>query len=558
MKHFFLVLMGWILLVAGAPGQAQTSDRPLILPMQDAPSPQTWLLGQVYGNTTGAFNFGDRWYSAGQGLHFGLDFSAACGALLVAVADGEVAFVDNLSFGSAPHNLILRHPQIGLTTLYGHLLNTPELTPGQTVQQGDLVGYSGDPDGTCDSRPHLHYEVRSLDYRTAHNPVDYTDADWHSLMLIGSYSHEVFQQDLLNARRWMSISDQPDVRFGGRRLNDYSLAWPPPFDMRQPENPPLTTDAAPLPDTLNPQLITLDDTGCCRDFLWHPLRSDALFAVDGFEGQRAQIYEWSVAAGALAATIGEAPLPYRSADFSHIITLQGNSVQIQQQASGETWQLDTGGAIPSFSADNSRLMWQQQNGENIPGDDEPTRQIYVSDVRGERVVLVADEQGINARWLDNQRLLYTIREDANTAFEVYDTATGERIRLGDWYRPRELRIAPGGHRLAFYLSSQAESEAAGLHLLDTRSGELTRPNWFGAYRWRDATSLFYVPYNPGTESHELRVYDVLSDSSRTLTEASTRFKIMNGRWQVNADASQIAFRNAANNALTVLDLLPGS
>ena len=116
-----------LVLVLSVSVNAQTPDRPLILPMQDAPSPQTWLLGQVYGNTTGAFNFGDRWYSAGQGLHFGLDFSAACGAPLVAVADGEVAFVDNLNFGSAPHNLILRHPQIGLTTLYGHLLEPADV-----------------------------------------------------------------------------------------------------------------------------------------------------------------------------------------------------------------------------------------------------------------------------------------------------------------------------------------------------------------------------------------------------------------------------------------------
>ena len=65
---------------------AQSTDKPLILPMQEPASPSTWLLGQPYGNTRGAFRNADRWYSAGQGLHFGLDFSMPCGTTLVAAA----------------------------------------------------------------------------------------------------------------------------------------------------------------------------------------------------------------------------------------------------------------------------------------------------------------------------------------------------------------------------------------------------------------------------------------------------------------------------------------
>src|SRR6478735_2651418 len=106
----FLLLLLWANF-----SEAQTATKPMILPFQDPPNAGTWLLGQAYGNTTGAYNFGDEWYSAGQGLHFGLDFSAACGTPLVATAAGVVAQVDNLGFGSAPHNLILRHEELGLT-----------------------------------------------------------------------------------------------------------------------------------------------------------------------------------------------------------------------------------------------------------------------------------------------------------------------------------------------------------------------------------------------------------------------------------------------------------
>src|SRR5215510_12515248 len=95
--------------------QAQVPAKPMILPVAEPPGPSTWLLGQLYGNTVGAFLSGRNQYEAGQRLHFGLDFSMPCGTPLVAVADGQVGFVDDMGFGSAPHNLILIHPQIGVT-----------------------------------------------------------------------------------------------------------------------------------------------------------------------------------------------------------------------------------------------------------------------------------------------------------------------------------------------------------------------------------------------------------------------------------------------------------
>ncbi len=123
---FLLSIISALMLLIHASGsvplQAQTAERPLILPMASAPGPNTWLFGQPYGNTVTAYNTGSRQYSAGQGLHFGLDFSMPCGTPLVAVADGVVTAVDNMAFGSAPHNLIIQHPDLNLASLYGHLL----------------------------------------------------------------------------------------------------------------------------------------------------------------------------------------------------------------------------------------------------------------------------------------------------------------------------------------------------------------------------------------------------------------------------------------------------
>jgi len=297
----FTILM---LVIVLNPAAAQ--DRPMMMPVDTPAGPGTWLFIQPYGNTVGAYNFGTAWYSAGQGLHFGVDIAMPCGTPLVAVADGDVIYVDNLTFGSGPHNLVLRHPDMGVTTLYGHLLDRPPVQQYQSVQRGQVVGYSGDPDLTCDSRPHLHLEVRSLDYRTAYNPVDYIDANWDVLAALGGFNQTLFQMDLTNPRQWMALDDQPPVTFHGARLNAYQFTWPPANSERPPSNPLLPRDLTPLPDDAAWQLACIGYDGCCSVFWWHPT-DNRLFAIDGTPGQIANIFQWD-SAGQMT-LVGQAPRP---------------------------------------------------------------------------------------------------------------------------------------------------------------------------------------------------------------------------------------------------------
>lgn len=213
-------------LAAFSPVRARDDAPPFGLPFNTPPGPSTWLLGQLYGNTTSAYRFRTVWYAAGQGLHFGLDFAAPCGTEIVAIGDGIVVKVDAREHGSGPHNLLIRHDAQGYVSLYGHLLERPRWNVGQAVSRGEVIGLSGDPDETCTSRPHLHLEVRNLTYDIAHNPVPLIDADWDSLALVGQFGAG-FQRDLYNPRRWQFMDDQPDVHFGGPLLNDYAAPWPP-------------------------------------------------------------------------------------------------------------------------------------------------------------------------------------------------------------------------------------------------------------------------------------------------------------------------------------------
>lgn len=193
------------------------------LPFATPPGPDTWLLGQPYGNTVGAYRERRASYAAGQGIHFGLDFSARCGTPVVAIGDGRVVEVDG-PHGSAPHNLVIDHGN-GLASLYGHLLERPKLAVGTRVRRGQQVALSGDSQFTCVSAPHLHLELRDSSHQRFLNPVLYIAADWESLALAGSARS--FERDLDDPHRWQHLDEQPSALRGGSLLNNFARPWPP-------------------------------------------------------------------------------------------------------------------------------------------------------------------------------------------------------------------------------------------------------------------------------------------------------------------------------------------
>jgi len=207
-----------------AEGQVDTG---FALPFTDPPGPTTWLLAQVYGNSVGAFARRREWYAAGQGIHFGVDFSVRCQTPVRAIGDGTVLKVDAPEHGAAPHNLLIMHdtPAGRFVSLYGHLFQRSQLHAGDKVTRGQVVALSGDPDLTCTSRPHLHLEIRDATLGRALNVHRLINADWDALMLSGSFGRG-FQRDLDAPRKWQTVMDQPDIHFGGPFINEFAHTWP--------------------------------------------------------------------------------------------------------------------------------------------------------------------------------------------------------------------------------------------------------------------------------------------------------------------------------------------
>ncbi|MDZ4768551.1 MAG: M23 family metallopeptidase [Chloroflexota bacterium] len=536
---------------------AVAQDSGLRLPMADAPGAATWLLGQPYGNTIGAFLRGDEWYRAGQRLHFGMDFSMPCGSPLVAVGDGTVMFTDDMGFGSAPHNLILRL-DAGYVALYGHLLQPPTLAPGDRVAAGDPVGLSGDPDETCDSRPHLHFEMRSLDYQTTYNPAALIPVNWHALTAIGSFGYPQFQQDLDNARQWMSIDDQPDVRFWGQPLNLYAAPYPDYRGGSPPANPPLARAPLPMPTTAT--LARLAFGGCCAGAWWDARDPGLVYTIDGSPGQRAAIFAWQVGTGDFT-LLDEAPPPYLSADGTMRVVRRWEGQFGLIDTNGTETLIQTGGAFPSLSRDNALAMWTS-SAPNTSLDAESDVTVWVAEsdaangrwVNARAVALTTDG---GASWIDDRRLLVTGRDGLVTRLSVVDVISGETFVLGDpngYFRIRGISIAPGGGRLLFYLMNQPDPAASGMYTIETTPGTIAvRLPWFGAWRWRDAETVYYLPFDDAAGSHTLRVTDLTTGEDRALTDPTvTPFTVANGDWGVSADGTRLTFTDARDRTTWVI------
>jgi hypothetical protein len=210
-----------------SPGPVTGSGKPYRLPFASPSNPSGWYVAQWYGITTTGYRARNSAYSQGQGIHFGIDFATPYGTPVVAVAPGRVVAIDG-GYGSPPHNVVIQTTDNN-QIMYGHLREPSQhVQVGQTVEAGQVVGNSGDSSFPYDGwgNPHLHLEVRKNGRDVATNLVPHFDVNWDDFSL-GAYPGPRFERDLDNPRRYQFPDDQPDIRFGGAIISNFSRPWPP-------------------------------------------------------------------------------------------------------------------------------------------------------------------------------------------------------------------------------------------------------------------------------------------------------------------------------------------
>ena len=131
--------------VAGQSGKAGG------LPPAATPGFQCPVLGGAsFINTWGAPRSGGR-------THKGVDMFNSRNTPLVAVVDGTVRFSSNRLGGVSTHV----YSDDGITYYYAHLESHPtNISSGQRVSAGTIVGYLGSSGNARYTSPHLHFEIR--------------------------------------------------------------------------------------------------------------------------------------------------------------------------------------------------------------------------------------------------------------------------------------------------------------------------------------------------------------------------------------------------------------
>lgn len=107
----------------------------------------------------GGASFIDSWGypRSGGRRHKGVDMFAARNTPVVAVVDGRIKFSSNSLGGLSSH----LYADNGTVYYYAHLEGHPtNITSGQRVSKGTIVGYVGNSGNARYTSPHVHFEIR--------------------------------------------------------------------------------------------------------------------------------------------------------------------------------------------------------------------------------------------------------------------------------------------------------------------------------------------------------------------------------------------------------------
>lgn len=91
--------------------------------------------------------------------HKGVDFGAPVGTPVLAAAAGVVVKAENTEL--CDFDIVIEHGAGEYRTRYLHLSQDAQVSVGDTVLQGQVLGYVAEPSSSsCSTGPHLHFELQ--------------------------------------------------------------------------------------------------------------------------------------------------------------------------------------------------------------------------------------------------------------------------------------------------------------------------------------------------------------------------------------------------------------
>jgi Tol biopolymer transport system component len=250
-----------------------------------------------------------------------------------------------------------------------------------------------------------------------------------------------------------------------------------------------------------------------------------------------------------------------SRDLAYAADLVNGRTVIRHLEDGAEYVINNGGRAVSFSPDATRILWTVQ--QEVGGFDVRRTDVYVADIDGANARLVTTRFGGGAlAWLpDSQRVLIggrANRADDLPTLAILTLADGSVRNLIPVERLRNSVLSPDGRYLIYFVGQARDPARNGTYLLDL-AADNPQPqtmDFFGAYRWRDANRLLFVPLEPGALGNALWQLDVVTMTKTQLIapDAASPFKIANGDWDVARDGSKLIFLSARDRNIWMATL----
>ena len=497
------------------------------------------------------------------GFTSALDLAAPCGTEVVAIADGIVFAVDG-PFGSPPHNLMIDHPQLGYASMYGHLFEAPNLTPGTTVKQGEVIALSGDSRETCYGRPHLHLEIRDLNHITKFNPMPLININWDSLMLISSSDRD-FARDLEEPRKWQSLYDQPTARTAGPIINDFANVWPLDWE-KGVDLPPLSatataTETVPVALQSSPFGRQITAGECCTDPFWAS-DNEIRFIDQPTANQPVGFYGIDLNSDSTEPQLVSEQFVTYSPDERYAVYPDPVSKRavIEDTRFNIRRFINTQGERLTFTPDSQKVVWVIE--EDTGPRETRLEVIWMADTNGRNAQAVFSGRRLGSiSWLADDRWLISRSQPGTDALllSTYSLTTSIETPLIELPRFRGMSLSPDKRFAVYYHAFQPNPADNGVWVYDLENPDLapTQLPFFGTYRWRDNSSLVYVPFDPEAETQQFFEYNIVTKSTTQLFPDDFSVTISNNDWRLSPDGNRIVYVGANGTQLDgvwVLDI----
>ena len=148
--------------------QPPVVSTPSTTPSTSAPSSGGWIVPCSYTAFTSPFGMRIHPITGVETMHNGVDLAGPSGTPIVASRDGTVTTAKT-GYNSGNGNYVVINHGDGFSTSYLHMLENLQVSVGQKVKAGQVIGYMGSTG--MSTGPHLHFTIYYNGSTV--NPADY-------------------------------------------------------------------------------------------------------------------------------------------------------------------------------------------------------------------------------------------------------------------------------------------------------------------------------------------------------------------------------------------------